>query len=71
MLLLDPPLSGRPADDARPLEKDVLRDGGPDSPPVAPVLLGDEGRMGDVGLATLPFRSSGGISKREREKGED
>ena len=55
--------------DARPaLPNDVRREGGPDPPPVAPVLLtGDMERSGSdvVGLAVrAPFRSSDGMSSR-------
>ncbi len=41
-----------PGVDERPvLENDVRREGGPDPPPVAPVLLtGDIERTGDTGL---------------------
>ena len=57
----------RPGVDERPpaleLEKDVRREGGPEPPPVAPVLLtGDGTRTGDTGLATRPFRSRFGMS---------
>ncbi len=60
----------RPGVDDRPpalaaleLENDVRRDGGPEPPPVAPVLLvGDGARRGEMGLATRPFRSRFGMS---------
>lgn len=54
-------------DDLPTLEIDVRREGGPEPPPpaVAPVLLtGDMERMGDIGLAVRPFRSSDGMSVR-------
>ena len=69
VLRLELPLPGpRPGVDDRPpcvpaLENDVRREGGPDPPPVAPVLLtGDIERMGETGEATRPFRSSDGMS---------
>ena len=69
VLRLELPLPGpRPGVDDRPpwvpaLENDVRRDGGPEPPPVAPVLLtGDIERTGDIGLATRPLRSSEGMS---------
>ena len=67
MLRLELRLPGPPVpppDDVRPLlENDVRREGGPEPPPVAPVLLtGDIERMGETGEATRPFRSSDGMS---------
>ena len=72
VLRLELPLPGpRPGVDDRPpcvpaLENDVRREGGPDPPPVAPVLLtGDIERTGEVGLAgccACPARSSEGMS---------
>lgn len=62
VLLLELLLPGPPPDDVRPLlENDVLREGGPDSPSVAPVLLGENDR-GYVGIAVEPSRFSDGIS---------
>lgn len=68
VLLLEGVLPGLP-DEARPLlENDVRRDGGLESPPVAPVLLGDAARPADnAGLVARPFRSSEGMSRGVNE----
>ena len=64
VLLLDGVLLGFP-EDARPLlENDVRLDGGLESPPVAPALLGEAARPADeAGLCERPFKSSAGMSK--------
>lgn len=64
VLRLELRLPGRPPDEPRPLlENDALRDGGPDSPSVAPVVLVGENERGmGVGLATAVSRFSEGIS---------
>ena len=62
VLLLDDLLPGAPPDDVLPLlEKEVLREGGPDSPSVAPVLLGVKARVWSV-MAVEPSKSNDGIS---------
>ena len=62
VLRLDDLLPGPPPDDARPLlEKDVLREGGPDSPSVAPALLGENDLEGPS-PTMVPSKFNCGIS---------
>ena len=68
VLLLELLLPAPPPDDVRPLlENEVLREGGPDSPSVAPVLLGEneraDGAAFGFGLPVAESRLSWGISK--------
>ena len=69
VLLLDDRLPAPPPDDVRPLlEKDVLREGGPDSPSVAAaVLLGERERgiastLGAAASAAAGPKFNDGIS---------
>ncbi len=64
VLRLELLLPGAPPEDVLPLlENDVRREGGPDSPSVAPALLGENARPPyEVGLAIDPFKSNDGIS---------
>ena len=61
VLRLEVPLPGRPVEGARPvLENDVLREEGPESPPLA--VIGEGGGRDEGGLAVWPLRSKLGMS---------